>query len=279
MTQSHKSYSRISSLLVLAASVLFGTAALYSNDASACTLNNWPDTASATGQACDPMGGCPRFQGQCSYQANAAATDFVGHGGGANGAAGTAQEFHNRFYILLNALTAGSTVIFRAVDGSNNPVIELTATFNSATSYQLALTSNGAVATTTIDDRWHAIGIQRTAANQVSLLVDGVSVGSAAGNTALIANAQVGSVASTGGMGDVFLDSYVANRATAPTALVNCDSSNDNNVNIIDASVTATEAVGGALANGTPDCDSSGGVNIIDASITACLAVGGTNCL
>lgn len=278
MIQFCKSHSKVSGLLALAAGVFFGATITFSNDATACTLDNWPDSSSATGQACDPNSSCPRFEGQCSYQANAAATDFVAHGAGDNGAAGTAQEFHNRFYALLTNLSAGSVVIFRAVDGSDNAVLELTATAGNPN--QISLTSGGnTIASADIANGWHSVEIQRTSTNQVSLIVDETSAGSAAGSNALIANAQLGSVESTGGAGNMYFDSYIANRMTAPPMLVNCDSTNDGTVNIIDASTTATEAVGGALANGTPDCDKGGAVNIIDASITACLAVGGTNCI
>jgi hypothetical protein len=277
MIQSHTSYSRVFGLLALAAGIFFGTAVTYSSSVAACTLANWPDSSSATGQACDPVAGCPRFQGQCSYKANAGATDFVVHGGGANGADGTAQEFSNRFYVLLNSLTAGNVTVFRAVNGATAVI---TLTVQSGNPKQFVLTSDAlTIGPVNAASGWNEIQINRNASNAVSLTVNGVvAPGAGTGSSVAITNAQLGSVVSAGGVGQIYFDSYVANRTTAPVALVNCDGSNDGNVNIIDASVIASEAVGGALSNGTPDCNSSGGVNIIDASITACIAVGGTSC-
>jgi hypothetical protein len=266
MSQSQKSYFKVFGSLALAAGVFFGTAFIYSNNAEACALTNWPDTSSATGQACDPSAGCPRYQGQCSYQADASSIDFVAHGGGANGAAGAAQEFQVRFYVYLNDLTAGNVTVFSAVNGAT-PVIDLSVT--AGTPNQFTLTS-GALSIGPVDavSGWNKVVIGRTAANVVSLTVNDTAVpGSGAGSNMDILNAQLGSVDTASGAGNIYFDSYVANRTTVPVDLPMCDPDNSGGAaptNVDDVIALINEINGASFATGTPDCVPDGSINVDD---------------
>jgi hypothetical protein len=269
MTLFRKSCKEVLSIFALAISVLLLTTVTLSGNALACTLANWPDTAAATGQACDPTMSCPRLQDECSYQASATGVDYVGHGAGPDGAAGTATEFSNRFYLFLGNFTGGSVVVFRAVNGTT-AVIELE--INGATKAATLTSGANTIGPVTLSSTWVSIAIRRNASNQVSMLVDGVSAGSIAGSADPITDARVGSVASNSGAGDIFVDSYVANRTQDPaatlcegdTATSTVPSDGTRNFGDMGNIFAEIQSAGSNLSQGVPDCNLDGIINFGD---------------
>jgi hypothetical protein len=69
-----------------------------------------------------------------------------------------------------------------------------------------------------------------------------------------------------GSTGTTYFDAYESRRSTAVGRLCNCNVNGDSGdvVNVQDVIQVVTEAGGGALATGTPDCSQDGQINVQD---------------
>jgi hypothetical protein len=298
MIQSHKSYSKVSGMLALAAGVLLGTAALYSDDASACGFTNWQTVSAGnpygTGfTACDPNSDCPRYQGQCSYESVAETANFVVHGGGADGTlAGTADDIWLRFYAFFStsnplnaanslALNGGSLSVFQALDdadgtpnsGNETLIAEIVIEEGTTSPFQAVLRASvgGTVQAignpVQLANGWHTFTVKRTITPaQISLTVDNnASPPTGAVDTTTVDRFRFGSIAKTGSpTGKTYFDSVVTNRTTLPPELLACDADASGAVNVSDVLAAGNEIFGLGLANGTVDCISDGVVNVSD---------------
>lgn len=245
----------------------------------ACSIAAWNGTAGGTPVAGRPTDATPvsRYSGQCGLRAAASGT-FV-----ADNTPQTEGAFRARFYVYTG-LTAGSAVVYRALNATN--VEQISVTYNHGTPGTFSFAIPGATAQTVPANAnaWYSIELNWATAGTMSATVRGAGgttdatanvTGGTGGGT--IDTAQLGWISGTGTAGPraIIADAYESRRSTAIGRLCRGDANNDGTRNSGDGIVIRNEFLSATLAAGQPDANEDGAVNSGDGIIVRNLFLGG----
>lgn len=231
----------------------------------ACSIAAWNGTAGGTPVAGRPTDATPvsRYSGQCGLRAAASGT-FV-----ADNTPQTEGAFRARFYVYTG-LTAGSAVVYRALNATN--VEQISVTYNHGTPGTFSFAIPGATAQTVPANAnaWYSIELNWATAGTMSATVRGAGgttdatanvTGGTGGGT--IDTAQLGWISGTGTAGPraIIADAYESRRSTAIGRLCRGDANNDGLRNSGDQITVRNEVFGTSLAAGQPDANEDGNIN------------------
>jgi hypothetical protein len=217
--------SKIATAIKLGPMLIAGSLLFSLSDANACTTAAWtaPDVGAPT--AGGPDNDVSRYSGLCGLQANLPGPSYVKESV-AHATEGGSTPFQARFFVHTG-VSAGSPVVFRAVDGASNSVIDVA--YN-ATTQNFTFTPAGASAASTATnsaprDRWVEVRLAYQAGqpfNASTTYLDTVSSIAATGNVgaATIDEVRMGVVAANGAVASngLFFDEYEASRAAIGAA-------------------------------------------------------------
>ena len=245
-----------------AAGALLLGAAFAGQAAMACTLDNWSSSSGAVA-AGDPLNdSVARYAGLCGMEVTGAGYVQDDNPGGIDRIVARTYFWAGNsdlaeVYAGYGDATGGSERFNVTVDASGTVTLTDTATGQSVSQ------SGNSGAWNSIEIDW----AQGAGTGVISLSVNGATETE---NTTLSnAGAQLQSVRlgnlNTHG-GTTYFDAYESRRSTAVGRLCNCNVNGDAGgvVNVQDVIQIVTEAGGGTLATGTPDCSQDGAINIQD---------------
>lgn len=236
----------------------------------ACSIAAWNGGPTGTPVAGRPNDAAPtaRYSGQCGLRSGAAANYVTDNTPAAE------TTFRARFYVYTG-LTAGSALVFQALNADASPAQQIGVTYNAtAGAFEFATNTGSGTVGSILQSRWYSVDMawSRAAANMVVTVrgagatTDGTATITGVAATAQIDTARLGWISGGGtpAARTLTVDGYESRRATAIGRLCRGDANNDNNRNSGDQIVIRNEFLGGAagpLAAGQPDANEDGNIN------------------
>lgn len=256
-------------LVAAAACGLVGAPATF-----ACSIAAWNGGATGTPVAGRPTDAAPvaRYSGQCGLRSPSTAA-FV-----TDNTPNAEATFRARFYVYTG-LTAGSALVYQALNGAASPVQMIGVTYDRAgNQFTFNTTGSSGNVGSIVQDRWYSIELNwNRAAGNMAVSVSGAgtdaiqtaTVTGVAG-TDQIDTARLGWVsgAGTASARSITVDAYESRRTSEIGRLcrgnANTNAVGGNQVrNIFDVTTIIAE-INGTLGAGQPDCTMNGAVDIFD---------------
>jgi hypothetical protein len=261
------------------------TAGVATTSGSTATGN--PTTASLVGGEPDDASivngvAVARYSGRCASLAKASGNYTQ------DGLPAGEKTYRARFYVYTG-LTAGSALVFQALDGNATGNQKIGVTYNrDQNRFDIQANAGAATQVTGVDpNRWYSVEFNWNAntpsmtatvfgeGSATALATDVAVAGVAAAD--VIESARIGWISGTG-TGTINVDAFESRRSTAIGVLCRADSNNDRVINIFDVGTVTNERVNGVLSTGQPDCNEDGAINVFDVGCTVARRLAGATC-